>query len=743
MTMARADRTAGGAELSCPPPAKATGTEDGAGAPLRLLVVVDGFYPSTGGAEMQARLLCRAFADAGHEVRVLAPWLDETRPVREMMDGVPVERICYPKIRRLGALVMCLRFAWKLLRERGRYDAVHVHTAENLAAIAGLLRPWLGASLTVKISGAYEFDGGILDEQRRTRPLYRLMNRWIRRADNIQCISRYTYDRLIAAGYPASRLRMIPNAVDLARFHTVRRPGDGVARVTYVGRLRRVKGLSVLVDAWQVLAARSGARLVIAGDGDMREELVAQVERLSLGDSIELAGEIADVPSLLGQTDIYVQPSFVEGLPNSVLEAMAAGLPIVATRVSGNEDLVTDGENGLLVPPGSPRPWRRRSAGSSRTPRSPGEWASSRACGSGNSRSRPCWRGSSAPTVSRRSLTPRPHRPKNPMRSAFTVIERLIKSAAATPLAWRVGARLRGNRGVCVLMYHRITRRGDAFPGTDLDEFVRQMRWLRRTCDPIAPEQFEAALQAPSPGRPPVLVTFDDGYRDYCDHAYPVLAELGIPSLVFLATSFIDRGGLIWTDAVTWAARRSPRASLTLPWDRRVTLPLTCDQDRARAARVAKDQLKNVSDAQREAWQQALFAELGVDPQDGSAGRQMLDWAEVRATLGLTRYGGHTHTHPILSQVDGERAEREIRVSHERITAETGAAPRYFAYPNGRAEDFSEETKAILRRCGYELAFSTIEGLHAPGMDRYAIRRQPTGAARLADYAWLVAGRGV
>jgi peptidoglycan/xylan/chitin deacetylase (PgdA/CDA1 family) len=114
----------------------------------------------------------------------------------------------------------------------------------------------------------------------------------------------------------------------------------------------------------------------------------------------------------------------------------------------------------------------------------------------------------------------------------------------------------------------------------------------------------------------------------------------------------------------------------------------------------------------------------------------------VRATIGLTRYGGHTHTHPILSQVDGERAEREIRVCHERITAETGVAPRYFAYPNGRAQDFSDETKAILRRCGYELAFSTIEGLHAPGMDPYAIRRQPTRAARLADYAWLVAGRG-
>jgi glycosyltransferase involved in cell wall biosynthesis len=337
---------------SHPPPAKAAGTVPGSGARLRLLVVVDGFYPSTGGAEMQARLQCRAFAEAGHEVRALAPWLDETRPLRETIDGVALERIPYPKIRGLGAMVLCLRFAWKLLRERGRYDAVHVHIAENLAAIAGLLRPWLGASVTVKISGASEFEGGILDPRRRTRPLCRLRNRWVQRADNIQCISRYTYDKLIAAGYPASRVRMIPNAVDLSRFQAERRPGSGVVRVAYVGRLRPVKGVGVLVDAWHALGARGAARLVIAGDGHMRGELEAQVQRLSLGDSVALAGEVSDVPGLLRETDVYVQPSYMEGLPNSVLEAMAAGLPIVATRVSGNEDLVTDGDNGLLVPPG-------------------------------------------------------------------------------------------------------------------------------------------------------------------------------------------------------------------------------------------------------------------------------------------------------------------------------------------------------------------------------------------------------
>lgn len=347
--MMSTERSPSRAAPSGSPPSDAAAGSD----PVRLLLVVDGVYPSLGGAEIQARMLARVFTEDGHDVRVIAPWLDRTRPLRETLDGVPVERIPYPRIRLLGALLLCVRFAWRLLRDRGGYDAIHVHTAENLAAIAGLLRPWHGASVTVKVSGAYEFDGGLLDPELRHRPLNRLRNAWIQRADTIQCISRYTFDRLVAAGYPHAGLKMIPNAVDLRRFGGPRST-SGMVRVAYVGRLRQVKGVTVLLDAWHQLAPGAAARLVIAGEGELRPELEAQLDRLALRGAVELAGAISDVPALLRDTDVYVQPSFAEGMPNSVLEAMAAGLPVVATRVSGNEDLIADGENGLLVPPGDP-----------------------------------------------------------------------------------------------------------------------------------------------------------------------------------------------------------------------------------------------------------------------------------------------------------------------------------------------------------------------------------------------------
>ncbi|MBI5784939.1 MAG: glycosyltransferase family 4 protein [Rhodocyclales bacterium] len=320
--------------------------------PHRILFVVDGRYPSTGGAEMQVRLLSRAFHAAGNRVEVLVPHLEPERSLREVIDGVPVERIGYPKIKVFGAAFLCLRFAMLLLARRRRYDAIHVHMAKNLAAIAGLVRPLLSATVTTKISGAWEFQGGILDPARRKRPFYRLLNRWVRGADHIQCVSEYTRDMLRLAGYPDNRLAMIPNAVDMSRFRPSGVAPDSV-KVVFVGRHVPVKGLDVLLAAWKEIAGLGGARLFLAGDGPERARLVELCRSWGLESSVTFLGNVADVPGLLTSSSIYVQPSYQEGLSNAVLEAMASGLPVVATRISGNEDLIADGESGVLVPSGN------------------------------------------------------------------------------------------------------------------------------------------------------------------------------------------------------------------------------------------------------------------------------------------------------------------------------------------------------------------------------------------------------
>ncbi len=323
------------------------------------------------------------------------------------------------------------------------------------------------------------------------------------------------------------------------------------------------------------------------------------------------------------------------------------------------------------------------------------------------------------------------------------MIRRRVKNLMASGLGWRVTARCMRVSGVTVLMYHRITSPGSLFPGTEVSTFREQMSWLNRNCRTIAPEDFDevAASAAQSGSKPPVLVTFDDGYRDFHDNAYPILEELQISSIVFLTTGLIDHGGMIWTDLVTFAVRTSRRRNVTLPWDTAQAFRLDLGQPRTEVERAAKRFLKSVPDLERRNWQTQLMDELGFGSDDIPAERQMLNWDEVRATMELTRFGGHTHTHPILSRLDEVAVDEEIRRCRDRIEEETGIAPRYFAYPNGRACDYTEFSMSSLQRHGFELGFTTVPGIHRPGADRFQIRRQPTAARSLGDFASLVAGR--
>lgn len=315
-------------------------------------MVVDGRYPATGGAEMQARLLSAALAQLGHRVQVLAPRLDRRHPRRERIDGIPVRRLSYPRIRILGAILLNLRFAAFLIGHRHRFDVVHIHMMHNLAGAAGWVGRRLRPRTLVKVSGYAEFHEGILDPRHRHHPIHRILVAGTMRLDAFQCISHYTHAVMQDAGYPADKLHLLPNAVDCARFSQCERPHTTPdLRVAFAGRHVPVKALDVLLHAWSQTRRPQGARLVLAGDGPQRQRLMQMAEALGIADTVEFPGTVEDVPRLFADACLYVQPSRQEGLPNAVLEAMAAGLPVIATRISGHEDVIHDGKTGLLVAP--------------------------------------------------------------------------------------------------------------------------------------------------------------------------------------------------------------------------------------------------------------------------------------------------------------------------------------------------------------------------------------------------------
>jgi len=125
--------------------------------------------------------------------------------------------------------------------------------------------------------------------------------------------------------------------------------------VLFVSRLIERKGLQFLMPALASLGPDVGPwRLVVVGDGPRHEALLSQAMELGLTDRIEWLGQVAhdELSAIYRRADLFVLPSLSEGMPNVVLEAMASGLPILATRVPGSEELVRDGDNGFLVPAG-------------------------------------------------------------------------------------------------------------------------------------------------------------------------------------------------------------------------------------------------------------------------------------------------------------------------------------------------------------------------------------------------------
>ena len=165
-----------------------------------------------------------------------------------------------------------------------------------------------------------------------------------------QGVAQFSADR---GGLAKEKLVVIPNGVDLARFSLPRKDVSECNTVTYVGRLDRQKGLSWLLDTAAVwLRKLPDCKLLLVGEGPERRHLEAKCRGLGLSNRVDFAGWRADIPQILAASRLLVLPSLWEGMPNAVLEAMAAGLPVVAADVEGVHDALGPTADGQVVPLG-------------------------------------------------------------------------------------------------------------------------------------------------------------------------------------------------------------------------------------------------------------------------------------------------------------------------------------------------------------------------------------------------------
>jgi glycosyltransferase involved in cell wall biosynthesis len=167
--------------------------------------------------------------------------------------------------------------------------------------------------------------------------------------------SRASAHQLQLEHVPSREIAVIPNGLDFVP--CTPRASRSLRKVTVVANLRKIKGLDVLIDASAAILQRfPDARFQLIGDGPERRALASRAAALGVGGAFRFAGVTDDVPARLADTDIFVLPSRSESFPNAILEAMAAGLPIVASGVGGILELIADGRTGWLVPPGKHAP---------------------------------------------------------------------------------------------------------------------------------------------------------------------------------------------------------------------------------------------------------------------------------------------------------------------------------------------------------------------------------------------------
>ncbi len=370
---------------------------------IRICFIAFLFWPDVGGAQVRTEKQARQLQMLGHDVTVVTFRHYSQWKRKEMLDGLPVVRVggIYRhngrlNIGRLGYLPNIIMMVLKLWQLRHSYDVIHAFQLSLPAALIGQLthKPVV---LSIQSTGPDEAQRMQLDERGAALmadtltetsflkvdlkdweasagdighlpqlPLGKAMLDFLRKSNAFyQILSTRSYSYLTSHRFRAEQIVHIPGSVDTEKFQPApeRRPDPARPErdIICVARLDYAKGVDVLLHAWGRMLrepsewrAHLKPRLRLVGEGVCRAQMERIVAGLGIQDSVEFLGLRTDVIQLLQQSWGFVLPSRWEGMSNALLEAMACSLPCVATRVSGSEDIISDGVNGLLVNPEQP-----------------------------------------------------------------------------------------------------------------------------------------------------------------------------------------------------------------------------------------------------------------------------------------------------------------------------------------------------------------------------------------------------
>lgn len=318
------------------------------------------YAPHVGGVEEVTRRLAAGLRAQGHSPTVITNRWPNSLPRADTIDALPVERhafrVAHRSVRGLGGWLLYSRPTRRAViasARAHRCDVVNVHCVSSNAGYALAAAQALSMPLVVSVHG--ELSGDAAQAYARSGSLRRMLRTLLARAAGVTAPSDYALTELEQFyGRPLPGARVIRNGVDLELFGGAR-PVAARRFVLAAGRLVRNKGFDLLIDAWASLPAHAAdVALVIAGDGPDLARLEGMAAASPAADRIEFVGRLSreDLASTMRAATAFVLASRAEAFPLVVLEAMAAGTPVVASAVGGVPEIVRDGDTGLLVPAG-------------------------------------------------------------------------------------------------------------------------------------------------------------------------------------------------------------------------------------------------------------------------------------------------------------------------------------------------------------------------------------------------------
>lgn len=317
----------------------------------RILMIISQFYPLLGGAEVQAQLLACGLLKRGMQVFILTREI-KGLPRHETIEGIPI----YREIKTvdwgfLWGVFYAVSVCVFLFKKRNDYDIIHCHIVQGFHTVVSLLFKYLfSKKLLVKMSSSGETsDFNLLKEVK----FGWFLLRCIRHVDAIISVCKKSTEEILKNGFSKDILIEIPNGVDTLKFFKpAQKKRKNHSNIIFVGRLDSYKGVNYLMNGFKdVLSIIKNVTLTIIGNGPDECLLRDMAKDLGIIDNVVFKGRKEDIWSELCDADIFVLPSLSEGMSNVLLEAMSCGLPVVATSVGGNGDLIKDRCNGMLIEP--------------------------------------------------------------------------------------------------------------------------------------------------------------------------------------------------------------------------------------------------------------------------------------------------------------------------------------------------------------------------------------------------------